>query len=216
MTTTFLKVKNNAISSLAAGISDSDTTLVVATGEGNLFPSTYPFHITIDSEIVSCTNRSSDTLTITRAQEATVANAHSEDAVVSLNVTAQHISDLNTAVNNLEGAIPSGVIVMWSGTLASIPSGWYLCDGNNGTPNLVAKFIQGIATSSTNPGSTGGATSKTTSGHTHLISFITKHPGTETSSIYCGSSNSQASVSSTDTITDIRPTYYELAFIMKA
>jgi len=32
------------------------------------------------------------------------------------------------------GGIPSGVIVMWSGLLANIPSGWALCDGTSGTP----------------------------------------------------------------------------------
>lgn len=45
--------------------------------------------------------------------------------------------------SNLTGitSIPSGVIVMWSGSVASVPSGWYLCDGNNGTPNLTGKFV---------------------------------------------------------------------------
>ena len=41
------------------------------------------------------------------------------------------------------GAIPSGAIVMWRGTIASIPLGWQLCDGTNGTPDLRDKFIVG-------------------------------------------------------------------------
>ena len=36
---------------------------------------------------------------------------------------------------------PSGGIIMWSGTIATIPSGWYLCDGTNSTPDLRNKFI---------------------------------------------------------------------------
>ena len=36
---------------------------------------------------------------------------------------------------------PSGGIIMWSGTIATIPSGWYLCNGSNGTPDLRNKFI---------------------------------------------------------------------------
>ena len=64
-------------------------------------------------------------------------------------------------------AILTGVICMWSGTLASIPSGWALCDGNNGTPNLLDRFVVGVPTNGTNPGATGGSTSKTTTGHTH-------------------------------------------------
>jgi hypothetical protein len=39
--------------------------------------------------------------------------------------------------------IPTGGIIMWSGTIANIPSGWYLCDGNNSTPDLRDKFIVG-------------------------------------------------------------------------
>ena len=45
-------------------------------------------------------------------------------------------------VNN---AIPSGVIVMWSGSIDSIPEGWALCDGNNGTPDLRDRFILGTS-----------------------------------------------------------------------
>jgi len=39
------------------------------------------------------------------------------------------------------GAIPPGVIVMWSGAIANIPTGWEFCDGNNGTPDLRGHFI---------------------------------------------------------------------------
>lgn len=37
------------------------------------------------------------------------------------------------------GIVPTGGIIMWSG--ATVPTGWYLCDGTNGTPNLADKFI---------------------------------------------------------------------------
>lgn len=52
--------------------------------------------------------------------------------------------------------IPVGVIVMWSGSVASIPAGWALCDGTGGTPNLVGKFVTGAGTSPT-PGTNGGS-----------------------------------------------------------
>lgn len=39
--------------------------------------------------------------------------------------------------------VPSGVIVMWSGSVGSIPKGWALCDGTNGTPDLRDRFIVG-------------------------------------------------------------------------
>ena len=41
------------------------------------------------------------------------------------------------------GTIPVNGIIMWSGTIAAIPTGWALCDGNNGTPNLTNKFVIG-------------------------------------------------------------------------
>jgi microcystin-dependent protein len=37
----------------------------------------------------------------------------------------------------------TGMIMMWSGTIATIPSGWVLCDGNNSTPDLRNRFIIG-------------------------------------------------------------------------
>lgn len=57
-----------------------------------------------------------------------------------------------------------GSIVMWSGALSNIPAGWYLCDGNNGTPNLLDRFAHGVSSSTTDPGGTGGTASKTLSG----------------------------------------------------
>ena len=37
--------------------------------------------------------------------------------------------------------IPPGTIVMWVGS--EVPPGWALCNGQNGTPNLINKFIKG-------------------------------------------------------------------------
>lgn len=41
--------------------------------------------------------------------------------------------------------IPSGVILLWSGSIATIPAGWYLCNGSNGTPDLRNRFIVGAS-----------------------------------------------------------------------
>jgi microcystin-dependent protein len=59
--------------------------------------------------------------------------------------------DLNTRL------VPSGVILMWSGSIASIPSGWFLCNGANGTPDLRDRFLVGAGSTYT-VGATGGAT----------------------------------------------------------
>lgn len=74
-------------------------------------------------------------------------------------------------------AIPVGIIVMWSGAVASIPVGWAFCDGTNGTPDLRDKFI--IASGVTNAVNTaGGADNVTLSiaqlpAHTHTATTST-------------------------------------------
>jgi microcystin-dependent protein len=40
-------------------------------------------------------------------------------------------------------AVPSGAIAVWSGAIASIPPGWFLCNGSNGTPDLRNLFVAG-------------------------------------------------------------------------
>lgn len=59
-------------------------------------------------------------------------------------------------------AVPAGGIIMWSGSIASIPSGYVLCDGTNGTPNLKDSFVVGAGNTYA-VGNTGGFTSSATS-----------------------------------------------------
>ena len=71
-------------------------------------------------------------------------------------------------------SIPSGIIVMWSGSSDAIPDGWHLCDGTNNTPDLRDKFIIG-AGSEYQPGNVGGDKTKTLStnnlpSHSHSFS----------------------------------------------
>jgi len=89
----FLNVKNNASSKLAAAIDDDDLSLTVATGEGARFPASN-FHVSIDDEILLCSSRTNDVLTVVRAKESTAAAAHSRGAAVRLNITAAIIEEL--------------------------------------------------------------------------------------------------------------------------
>jgi hypothetical protein len=43
----------------------------------------------------------------------------------------------------LSGAFTAGMIMMWSGTIATIPTGWVLCNGSNSTPDLRNRFVIG-------------------------------------------------------------------------
>jgi microcystin-dependent protein len=81
---------------------------------------------------------------------------------------------LNTAATHF---VPSGGIIMWSGAIGAIPTGWLLCDGTNGTPDLRDRFVVG-AGSGYAVGEQGGlgAVSLTTANlpaHTHTFSGTT-------------------------------------------
>lgn len=127
MATSFLQKKNNAKSTLASGITSGAISLSVQIGDGAKFP-VAPFNVTLYSsdpavgEIVKVTAVSTDTFTITRAQEGTTAQAWNSGDKVELLVTAKLLQDSDTAVNNLEKR------VQW--VVAADGSGDYNCDGS--------------------------------------------------------------------------------------
>jgi len=136
----------------------------------------------------------------------------------------------------------SGMIMLWSGSIASIPSGWYLCDGNNSTPDLRDRFVVG-AGNTYSVDDTGGsadaivvshthtATTNTTGAHTHDLkgtlnntgggggfSLTTSGSGTSGYVVSNGDHSHTVSVStegSSGTNANLPP-YYALAYIMKA
>lgn len=106
-------------------------------------------------------------------------------AAIQLQVT--QVQAAVTAVANTPAPppeVPTGVIVMWSGAIASIPSGWFLCNGTNGTPDLRNRFIVG-AGSTYAVAATGGSTDATLPSHTHTGS--TNSAGAHTHLIYVAS-----------------------------
>lgn len=75
-------------------------------------------------------------------------------------------SNISIATSFALTKIISGMIIMWSGSQASIPSGWLLCNGSNGTPNLMDRFVIGAGNSYA-VGATGGSKDATLVSHTH-------------------------------------------------
>jgi microcystin-dependent protein len=65
-------------------------------------------------------------------------------------------------------AIPVGGIILWSGSVATIPAGWLLCNGAYGTPDLTNRFIIG-AGNTYNPAAAGGSADAIVPFHTHTI-----------------------------------------------
>lgn len=98
---------NNAVSSLAAGITNVATTITVPTGEGARFPApsagNYFYLTLIDTlgnfEIVKCTARATDSMTVTRAQDNTTAKAFPGGSSVQLLPVAALVTDLFAAIN---------------------------------------------------------------------------------------------------------------------
>ena len=97
--------------------------------------------------------------------------------------------------------VPAGVILLWSGSIASIPSGWNLCDGTNGTPDLRNRFV--VAAGDTYAvGATGGADSVTLDAsqmpaHTHTFSGSTNTTGAHTHTVAAGNSSGGSNIITT-------------------
>ena len=83
--------------------------------------------------------------------------------------------------------LPSGMILLWSGSIGSIPAGYLLCDGTNSTPDLRNSFIVG-AGSTYSVNQTGGSADSIVVSHTHTATSTVTDPGHfHTSTILSGS-----------------------------
>lgn len=142
-------------------------------------------------------------------------------------LTKKSAEDYDAQWQNVPG-IPSGLIAMWSGAADNIPSGWALCNGSNGTPDLRDRFIVG-AGSSYSVGNTGGSESVTLNwsmvpAHQHWIKYNVVHvnpsasSGTGVIAVNIGDSGRPISNDydgGGGGPHENRPPYYALCFIMK-
>jgi len=135
-----------------------------------------------------------------------VDNLHVARATLADTLEGQQVNDI----------VPIGAILLWSGSIVSIPDKWALCDGNNGTPNLQDKFVMGAGTTAVGvtggantvnlqhghtQGNTGSESSHThTQGNTGSESSHTHSAGGSTSS--AGSHSHTAPTSLTETSSD--------------
>ena len=93
-------------------------------------------------------------------------------------------------------AIPTGAILLWSGSTGTIPSGFVICDGTNSTPDLRDRFIVGAGNTYA-VDATGGANTVTLSeaelaAHTHSVSGTTVSDGAHTHNVSGNTSNTGA------------------------
>jgi hypothetical protein len=161
----------------------------------------------------------------------------SDDVLIETLDNLYPILQNSTAVGD---TIPPGLIAIWSGSTGSIPSGWVICDGSNGTPNLRDSFILGAGNNYA-VGATGGsadsivvshthATTVTDPGHAHVYdqayapSFVVR-AGTDSGAFWsyqnANTATATTGISVTNQSTGVSgtganlPPYYALAFIMK-
>lgn len=155
-----------------------------------------------------------------------------------LATTAFVQTTVSAAVATIPAGIPTGGIILWSGSVGAIPTGWALCNGSNGTPDLRSRFVIG-AGSAYNVAATGGSADSVVVAHSHSVT----DPGhTHTASLYYydaatprpyfrasyGASGQGTSVPTNTNTTGISvnssgqtgvganlPPYYALAYIMK-
>lgn len=118
--------------------------------------------------------------------------------------------------------VPPGTVCMWSGSIASIPAGWALCNGSNGTPDLRDRFIVGAGAGYA-VGATGGEAT-----HTLTVDEMPRHNHT-ISSLGGGGTGGGAGLNCVENPTyfgntcpagggqphENRPPYYALAYIMR-
>lgn len=122
-----IKVANNAFGTLAAGINSSATSITLTTGQGARFPTLgagdYFYATLIDTsnnlEIVKVTARSTDVLTVVRAQESTTARAYSTGDRIEIRLTAQTFLDALIVYDVLTSS--TGYFDLPSGTTAQRP-----------------------------------------------------------------------------------------------
>jgi hypothetical protein len=69
---------------------------------------------------------------------------------------------------SLAGAlVPVGGIILWSGSVVSIPANWHLCDGTTGTPDLRDRFVVGAGSTYAVAATGGSLTTSSDGSHSH-------------------------------------------------
>lgn len=179
--------------------------------------------------------------TITGGTNITVSNGDGVSGNPTISVSGLATVATSGSYNDLTNkpnTVPQGLISLWYGSIITIPGGWAICDGTNGTPDLRDRFVVGAGTSYA-VGATGGtkdavvvshnhtATSTVTDpGHSHTGATVTATGATNGTKLVAddgttGTSTTGISVSTSVASTGVSgtnmnlPPYYALAYIMK-
>ncbi len=174
-----------------------------------------------------------------------VTSTSNTDASPCANMTCEALQNLSSMYNDKKAIVPNfnitgdltvtgkfnllpkGIIVAWQGT--KIPNGWALCDGTNGTPNLINRFIYGGTVAESVAKKMGGErvhtltqsempshlhSTKTCDGGPKMLKGIGCYRSVPASGFSVGISRSSGAVGG-GTSHNNMPPYYVLAYIMK-
>lgn len=171
---------NNASSNLSASITSTATSLSVTFGTGAEFPnpggSDY-FYATLSDaagniEIIKVTARSSDTLTIVRGQDGTIARAWANSDKIELRLTAGGLSDLK---NDTLALVNNGQLTVSAGS-GLTGSGTFLANQSSNTSITISHADTSSQASVSNTGAT-VVQSVTVDGYGHVTAMASKTMG---------------------------------------
>ena len=118
--------------------------------------------------------------TLTSSGTLAVTGALTLDAAAG--TSGQVLTSAGTGTPTWGNIFVAGMIIMWSGTIATIPTGWLLCNGSNSTPDLRDKFIIGASADSGGAAKTNVTASYTQTGGTK-DAIVVSHTHTATSTV---------------------------------
>jgi microcystin-dependent protein len=190
-------VSGNISGDLVGDVYASDgTTKILENGNGTTIPAVITGNVV--GNVIGNLTGNADTATSWKTSR-----------TFTINGVGQSVNGVND-VSWTVPTFPVGGIIMWSGSIASIPSGWALCNGSNGTPDMRNRFIVG-AGSTYSVGATGGADSVTLTtsqipSHTHTFSGSTNTTGNHNHLYFWTSVSGSANVPDGDNNTGNAPT----------
>lgn len=210
-----------------------------ATFDGSVDVSITVDVVSADSSAM-CTGNAS---TATKLKTARTINGVLFDGSADITITQINGKDIATVdqIPTASASVPVGAIIMWSGSIAAIPNGYALCNGQNGSPDLRNRFVVGsgsdIGTHTPNgvggiasgyfaPGDQGGEemhqltiTEMPSHNHSILLRFYDDTSHGSTMNVNDGYGNltgqGETNYSGGSQAHNTMPPYYSLAYIMR-
>lgn len=130
--TNWYRAKNKFSSTLSASISDTATTISIKSGDGaklGTVNTSNPVILRIDGEVLKCTGRTNDSLTVVRGFDSSTPSVHVSGSVISLNIEADQIQQIQDGIDVIEASTAGA-----NGVLEALARAFSVFYGGNGIP----------------------------------------------------------------------------------